>query len=629
MMLTIATCLAMSLAPTNAAEVYQELTERILAMDQTDEDLDTLDWIGVCIERGAPLDERMLAFFHESQREVLTLTRRATDIEHCDFELPLKEEGYDLLLPHLSGMIGGARVLADQARAGLFAGTPGEMVEQLKALYQLRRHLISEDQTIIAGMVSISLARMARDVIQSALDRGEITPAMASPLARTMDFTASPDPFGIRAGMAMERVTATTWLSNKIGLNNPALDPDSPLPAKENELARSSFSRWQSFSDGSGAAPGWTSLSVGELRADVQQMDKAFDLMLAAMDDPDRPRGFERAQSIVAQVAAGEHGMLARGVMPGMNAGALEQQITALEDFATCREQLLAIAAGHDGGVYANAGELWIRAGRLSEPLGAAWIEAPDVSPAIDALLLQSLETKRRTYPTPWEDYLEAPVPWWLPGQVAVLDGLIQRIDRNIAGEQAALVLVDLEITLRMLAALAEDPRIGTSMAAVDALTRLTPLMERFAAMADETARRKMTSLVRGIPTRDAAGLQRATHATRERLRRHIAGEDFATRRFPDTNAEIPLEDDAVLSCVAWMRGWAGAQSPAQHVVPTGNGATIDSLDADILTTWHQLGAGDSPPLGFGELPATGIDTASRAHTDAIERMRAALGRSP
>jgi hypothetical protein len=131
------------------------------------------------------------------------------------------------------------------------------------------------------------------------------------------------------------------------------------------------------------------------------------------------------------------------------------------------------------------------------------------------------------------------------------------------------------------------------------------------------------------VEARDAAGLQRATHATRERLRRLIAGEDFATRRFSDTNAEIPLEDDAVLSCVAWMRGWAGAQSPAQHVVPTGSGATIDSLDADILTTWHQLGAGDSPPLGFGELPATGIDTASRAHTDAIERMRAALGQSP
>ena len=325
MLMLLSTCLTCSIATPNAAAVYTELTDLSSAayIARSQADIDTLDWIAVCIERGAPLDERLLDFFHDSQQEVLALTRRAADIEHCDFELPLEEEGYDLLLPHLSGMMAGGRVLADAAYADRVAGSPELMVGHVETLLQVGRHMVSSDQTIVASMVSIHMARMAEGVVQSAMDRGEIDPAMAVPLARAMNFTATPDPFELRAGLAMERVVGTEWFARTIGLNNPDLDPDKPLPTEENDFAQEMFAMVESVSNNQ--VPGWNSPTVGELRAAVQQLDSVFARMLAAMDDPNGTRRLRTLESIDTQVNTGEHGVLANLLVPGLPR-AVEQQ---------------------------------------------------------------------------------------------------------------------------------------------------------------------------------------------------------------------------------------------------------------------------------------------------------------
>lgn len=622
MLMLLTTCLACWLTIPNAAAVYAELTDlssaASIARSQADED--TLNWIAVCIERGAPLDDRLLAFFYDSQQEMLALTRRAADIEHCDFELPLEEEGFNVLLPHLGGMMAGSRVLVDAAYAGRVAGSPELMVGHVETLLQMGRHMVSSDQTIIASMVSIRLARMAEGVIQSTLDRGEIDPVMAVPLARAMDFTATPDPFGLRAGLVMERMVSTEWFPRTIGLNNPDLDPDEPLPTEQNDLAQEMFALVESVSNSSKQVPSWNSPTVGELRAAVDQLDSAFARMLAAMDDPNHTRRLRTLESIDMQTDTGEHGILAKLFMPGLSR-AVEQQDTALADFARCQAQLQAIAHGESVADFANAGDLWIKAGRLAEPLSGTWIDSPDDAVAIDALLSQSRDAKRRVYPSPWENYLEATIPWWLPGQVAILDGLMRRIDVAISSGNASEAVVDMEVALLMIAALCEDPRIATSLAAVDALGRIAPLVQRFAATptADESTRRALIQLIRAVPTRDPAGLQRAALATRDRLQDHLSG------WYNHTNAAAPSEDEALLSCIAWLRGWASVQAPPLHVVPGGAAITIQSLDTDTTRAWHELGAGDAPPLGFSDLPATTIAAATTAHTEAIERMRAAL----
>ena len=620
MLMLLSTCLVCGIATPNAAAVYTELTDlstaASIARSQADED--TLDWIAVCIERGAPLDDRLLAFFHDSQREILALTRRAADIEQCDFELPLEEEGFDVLLPHLSGMMAGGRMLVDAAYADRVAGSPELMVGHVETLLQVGRHMVSSDQTIIASMVSIALARMAEGVVQSAMDRGEIDPAMAVPLARAMNFTATPDPFGLRAGLAMERVVGTEWFAKTIGLNNPDLDPDKPLPTEENDFAQEMFAMVESVSNNQ--VPGWNSPTVGELRAAVDQLDSVFARMLAAMDDPNVTRRLRSLESIDTQVDTGEHGMLANLLVPGLPR-AVEQQDTALADFARCQAQLQAIADGESVAHFANAGDLWIRAGRLAEPIGGIWTDSPDDAVAIDALLSQSRHAKRRTYPSPWEDYLEATIPWWLPGQLTLLDGLMRRIDVAISSGNASEAVADMEVALLMIAALCEDPRIATSLAAVDALGRIAPLVQRFAATpsADEATRRALIQLIRAVPARDPAGLQRAALATRDRLQDHLSG------WYKHTNAAAPSEDEALLSCIAWLRGWASAQTPPLHVVPGGATITIQSLDTDTTRAWHELGEGDAPPLGFSDLPATTIAAAATAHAETIQRMREAL----
>jgi hypothetical protein len=121
------------------------------------------------------------------------------------------------------------------------------------------------------------------------------------------------------------------------------------------------------------------------------------------------------------------------------------------------------------------------------------------------------------------------------------------------------------------------------------------------------------------VPTRDPAGLQRAALATRDRLEDHLSG------WYNHTNAAAPSEDEALLSCIAWLRGWASAQAPPLHVVPGGATITIQSLDTDTTRAWHELGAGDAPPLGFSDLPATTIAAAATAHAETIQRMREVL----
>ncbi|MDG1839092.1 MAG: hypothetical protein P8I91_09870 [Phycisphaerales bacterium] len=622
MLMLLFTCLACSIATPNAAAVYTELTDLSSAasISRSQSDDDTLNWIALCIERGAPLDDRLLAFFYDSQQEMLALTRRAADIEHCDFELPLKEEGFDVLLPHLSGMMAGARVLVDAAYADQVGGSPELMVGHVETLLQMGRHLVSSDQTIIASMVSIRLARMAESVVQSAMDRGEIDPAMAAPLARAMNFTATPDPFGLRAGLAMERVVGTEWFPRTIGLNNSDLDPEKPLPSKEIRRVQEMFAMVESVSNNSNQIPGWNSPTVGELRAAVDQLDSVFARMLAAMDDPNVTRRLKTLESISTQVDMGEHGMLASLFVPGLPP-AVEQQDTALADFARCQAQLQSIADGEPVAHFANAGDLWMRAGRLAEPFGGIWIDSPDDAVAIDALLSQSRHAKRRVYPSPWEDYLEATITWWLPGQVALLDGLMRRIDVAISSGNASQAVADMEVALLMIAALCEDPRIATSLAAVDALGRIAPLVQRFAATpaADEAARRTLIQLIRAVPTRDPAGLQRAALATRDRLQDHLSG------WYKHTNAAAPAEDEALLSCIAWLRGWASAHTPPLHVVPSGATINIQSLDTDTTRAWYELGVDSSPPLGFPDLPATTIAAAATTHADTIQRMRAAL----
>jgi hypothetical protein len=106
--------------------------------------------------------------------------------------------------------------------------------------------------------------------------------------------------------------------------------------------------------------------------------------------------------------------------------------------------------------------------------------------------------------------------------------------------------------------------------------------------------------------------------ATRDRLKDFLGW-------YKHTNAAAPSDDEALLSCIAWLRGWASVQVPPLHVVPSGATINIQSLDTDTTRAWHELGVDSSPPLGFHDLPATTITAAATTHAETIQRMRAAL----
>ncbi|NLF32857.1 MAG: hypothetical protein GX591_18470 [Planctomycetes bacterium] len=92
--------------------------------------------------------------------------RDAARMEHCDWELPIRTEGINLMLPSLGSMRQFARAIALQARLQIHAGDFTGAIDSLQTGFAMADH-VGRPYVLISGIVAIAITQQMLDVVET------------------------------------------------------------------------------------------------------------------------------------------------------------------------------------------------------------------------------------------------------------------------------------------------------------------------------------------------------------------------------------------------------------------------------------------------------------------------------
>ncbi len=133
--------------------------------------------------------------------EAMRYAELAARRSRCDWEMPIRdvENIYGVLLPELSSARNMGRLIALRARLNIDEGNYDEALHDLQTGYAMARH-ISEQPTLVSGMVGVAIADMMTDQLEVAVQ----SPGVPN-LYWTI--TAMPDPLiDLRKALQLEAV---------------------------------------------------------------------------------------------------------------------------------------------------------------------------------------------------------------------------------------------------------------------------------------------------------------------------------------------------------------------------------------------------------------------------------------
>jgi hypothetical protein len=154
--------------PGNAAAHYYKALLIFKDREQDPEiDEKVSNWVSNGLEK-EEVDEA-LALVDERRLEINEIIR-ASEIGPCDWDHPIREEGFGLLLPHLSGLKGLSKWLLLDARIAAAQENYESSLESLGALFRMSQH-IAEGGTLIEGLVAIAITSMALNQMESLIQQ--------------------------------------------------------------------------------------------------------------------------------------------------------------------------------------------------------------------------------------------------------------------------------------------------------------------------------------------------------------------------------------------------------------------------------------------------------------------------
>ncbi|MDP7070828.1 MAG: hypothetical protein QF561_05720 [Phycisphaerales bacterium] len=602
-------------ATQNAADLYLKLVPEY---EERNKQLELeVDWIQTCLEHGYPITDDMRSTLQSATDQTLRLIYEATSSKQCDFELNFAEDGFELLLPHLMHMQYGNTVLQGEASRAMQFGDHETFSKATVAALKMARDMTS-DSCVVSSMVSLSSALRIANRINDAMERGFIRPGEAKQIAEALTKSIEGDAFGIIEAVDNERAMGNTWLPNALGLSD------------HNTVDHEALQEWLAMCNSVSTEEAdplllLKNLTASEVRVALQKLDAAHGRIATAVRNPNRKAGIRAVKHLEHEVDEGKWGFISKIMIPAMGK-VLQKRDEAIGTLQERIEQLKAIATENElDPRLTNAAWWWIRAGEFASTLGPAWIDDPQLAGEIDVILTTSSAMSNAQYPQPWEYFLEATVPWWLPNQDLLLRGLLERANRSIAQEDATAAVRDLVLCIRMAAALSVDPRIATSLVAAGVVESLAMVLPAAASagLLDQESRASLDQLLRTIPVRDPVGLQRAFQSTHDRVMDVMDPERIAGITLPDAGPSL-------LNAVAYLRGWSaaqGPQSPLFYVVPGGSAAHLRlyRLDANLLDAWYELGSQSDQLAGFAELGGIDAEASKKAVPEMIQQARDAL----
>jgi hypothetical protein len=156
------------LKPGNAALFYDRLTAESSALFNDNKMWDkALDWVD------APLtelpDEKVRAEI-VSWKGKINGIMRASQCEYCDWQVPIREDGYFTLLPDLQQTRSYARLLTPYARLQIIEGKYDDAIQTLQAGYALGRN-VANGPTFVHNLIGCAIVGVMSDQVRDLIQQ--------------------------------------------------------------------------------------------------------------------------------------------------------------------------------------------------------------------------------------------------------------------------------------------------------------------------------------------------------------------------------------------------------------------------------------------------------------------------
>lgn len=176
--------------------------ETTLREARADDTLSSADW--------DPSPELIDALDDSKIESIVHEFLKGARLTECDFG-PDREDGIELLLPHLGGLRFGVTLLLLDARMKLSQGDPGAAAERFAAAYAVAAHSAS-DRIMVSSLVSASLAQQVNEALLQERVLGALRPEDRKTIALAAWRFPSDDPFLLRQAIANEGSLMESWL---------------------------------------------------------------------------------------------------------------------------------------------------------------------------------------------------------------------------------------------------------------------------------------------------------------------------------------------------------------------------------------------------------------------------------
>ncbi|MCH2136025.1 MAG: hypothetical protein MK101_05520 [Phycisphaerales bacterium] len=572
------------------------------------------DEVGVLLSQlhhGMPPTPEARAALDQAAASLAALERVARS-ESIDWELDY-DQGPELLLPELSTMRHGTRLLDARFLTALVDGHGDRAAADLNTAISMSEH-IAQQELLISSLVAIANASQFDNSVSLAIDMALIDAALAEALLPTYERMGQGDWIRMKQALRRERDCMIRWLDRKL-----QEDP-------------------QAVTDlGLGYGNAGNIFAVAMMRANLQTAEQAYDRLLAAVQTTDHEEMLAAIETLEQEVQRGDFGPMAAMLLPPISP-AFSRAHEARELFRERTRVLRAIAEGElEPWERAQRPWLWVLAARRATEGSGAWWLDDDTKSAVQIRLAQAMGASDGRYPESWGEP-EAAVPWWLPDQWVLLRGLMAHAATLLEQGRGEAALVDVSLALDITGTLARDGRPAPALVAAEALPMLADLVDGLI-----TARQDVTSLaplVRRLPRlRNAASLLSTgqhhgsiLHERQESRRQrhdHWASKasqlPFESHPTPPTKVPLLVMPRDAAGTVAAYVAMRALSEPHVGLEPAGvfdvpAPAGVDPTELNDIEQWAQGLTVEGEPHA---LPAEPVDPSAAA--DATARLRAAV----
>lgn len=326
------------------SEVEGEFNPPLISQD----DFDLL--MGYLEEPLRPMNAEERRILQEAQ-PAIELINQASQAEYYDANLDY-DQGFEMLMPHLSLLRNGSQLLAIQARSSAADGDIESANQWLAALGAIATQA-SDDATTISSLVSGVMYRTQDTELDQFIGSGFIDQQSAQLFLDSMQNLALEDPFNFGGAIFTERDMMLKFFDDLI-------DND------EEERAEL-FAEFASF--GNQEPP--SGYSDEDLIAEREIASGLLDQLVEGFNDPDRERGRALVEDVSAQVEllAAEGNLIIGMMMPS-----IDRILTVRDEFEDKVNQRLRQLEGVASGrikpeALKNAAVIWLPTGRMASRL--------------------------------------------------------------------------------------------------------------------------------------------------------------------------------------------------------------------------------------------------------------------